>query len=291
MFIDNSDTSVTLQGGTQVTGNTSTFEGGGIRIESDAQLTLIGSGTAITGNTNAPSSGGGISIRSGADVTLRNGAAISYNTGSTSSGAGVFLSGSGTTLTVDASSIIGNTGATTGGGIFAQTNATVTIRSGSLISENTSTNNGGGIMMLSSAGVLNVTDSTISHNDTGGNGDAVLTQGAEVNISNSCIVCNGDFAMSNTGSTPMTLDDNWWGSEWGPYFSGDTSLSCSAGDSLRQSVTETLSDYGITVTTPISSCYGSAPAGNWLTSPTAGCDGSEISEVSSLGHARTCNGS
>jgi CSLREA domain-containing protein len=280
---------LTLQSGAQVTGNDATTNGSGIFAGNGAQLTVTGTGTAVTANLGADN-GAGIYATGAANVFIQAGATVSNHTSATTNGSGVYVIASGTTLTVNNATISGNTNATFGGGIYVQSAATVTLQNGAVVTQNAATGTGGGIYLANAAGALSVTASRITFNTAVGNGDAIFQAGGSTSVSNACIVCNGDNAIQfSGGTTPLALGgNNWWGTAWGPYYSTSSQgLQCSTGDSLNSTST-TLANYGISVTTPAATCEGAPPAGNWRTTTTAGCTGTEIQQASSLSHTRTC---
>lgn len=208
-----------------ISGNTATGNGGGIANQGTAQIvgSQITSNSAVDGaglyngttgalslnstqisSNTASGNGGGLSNQGSAN--LQNATTIFSNTAAY--GGGIWTSG---TLVLTGSTLQGNSSIHNGGGLYADTGATVTIAQSGIFSNN-SGQEGGGIYVNSATvnienstlegnssdfagaaiynlGNLNLTDSTISGSTSGNNLGAIYNSGSTVYI-NGTIVAN-----------------------------------------------------------------------------------------------------
>jgi hypothetical protein len=168
------------------------LEGGGIRVNDRAQLTLTNS--TVSGNSAAVF-GGGISIVDNGSATITN-STISGN--SADEGGGILNYGS---ATVTNSTISGNSSSDDSGGIYNKKSITVT---NSTISSNSASDRGGGLLNLESA---SLTNSTISDNSAEIGGGIDNSGFASISLTNSTISRN--FAdkgggLFNSGSATVS---------------------------------------------------------------------------------------
>ncbi len=243
---------VEINGLTITNGNTE--RGGG--IFNNGTLTI--NDTTISGNTatgTLSSTGGGGGIHN-LGILLVNNSTLSSN--EAVFGGGISSQGFGTVLTIDNSLFAYNIATPAGGALFTQLGTTLTI-----------------------------TDSRF-HNNAGFSG-SVLRSAAGGSISNSCITGNQIYAFLNDNGT-LQATGNWWGSDWGPLIDSAPAGSGSkitAGDSIIGTGTATGNvNVGIV---NIPADYGdatTAPTGNWLLTPPAGCQVCFF--ASSMGNARVC---
>ncbi|MCB0114458.1 MAG: DUF11 domain-containing protein, partial [Caldilineaceae bacterium] len=185
-----------------------------------ADVTLVG----LTVRDGTGVLGGGISVGGGLDSLTLIDTTVVSNT-ATSNGGGIYLSG--TRLTLIASQVISNTSDKAGAGIF-NSGGVVTMTNGSLVGWNRAGTNGGGSLNTGFEPAFTVVDSSIVHNSAVGNGDAVW--GTGISIAGSCIVGNGDTAVTGLGGS-IDAVGNWWGNPSGPSGIGPGS-----GDSVNANV-------------------------------------------------------
>jgi predicted outer membrane repeat protein len=132
-FSDVDGGTVTIQGGSLITGNSAINNGGGIR--NSATVTVQG-GSIISGNF--ASGGGGIH---NSDTLTVNGATISSNTATQGGG----INSSGTVTIQDGSMIAGNSATNIGGGIANSVSGSMFISDDAIINGNSADADGGGI--------------------------------------------------------------------------------------------------------------------------------------------------
>ena len=190
-----------IQNNSLIYNNTSTLDGGGIRIDG-ASASLVLDHSSVYSNTGTIA--GGILVENGGSATIQNGSDIYSNIASGTLGGGIYNTTSGT-LTITASTIRGNKAIQHGGGIYNASTATIT---NSIISGNvagTSTwENGGGI---NNAGTITIMNSTIAGNH-GPNGGGLNTTGTAT-ITNSIFWDNlGNSGKEQiNGTVTMTFSD------------------------------------------------------------------------------------
>lgn len=144
----------------------------------------------ITGGKTTSDNGGGLRIENGANVTLIAGAIISANE-ATKNGGGIWNSGS--TLTINSGAIIeGNKANQHGGGIYNCADAILTLNGGT-IQENEAAQYGGGVY---NAHTFTMNDGTITNN-TAQSGAGVNAAGAE---SAGIFTMNGGTISANKAS-------------------------------------------------------------------------------------------
>ena len=185
-----------------ISGNTVTGDGGGIRSEG-ASLTITHS--TISNNT-ATGFGGGIDLDPGTTTVTITGCTISDN--SANSGGGIESDAG--TITITDTTISNNTTTGAGGGIQS-TNAVFVITN-STISNNTASGNGGGIN--NDGGTMTITGSTISENTTDGQGNyggGIFNTGTltitTTTVSNNTAGHDGGGIISRQSST-LTITDS-----------------------------------------------------------------------------------
>jgi len=176
---------LTLSGST-VSGNTATWDGGGIWSSSDTQVALIDS--MVSGNTSGSAGGG---LHSGGRLLVTN-SSVSGNT-AVGGGGGIHC----IDLTMANSTVSGNTTEASGGGITHWGTSTVT---NSTVSGNTAADTGGGILNWWN---LALTSTTLSGNTATAGGN--IGGGNEVRLSNTLI--DGECELE-TGNEPVSLGGN-----------------------------------------------------------------------------------
>lgn len=200
---------LTIDGGTVISGNSVNGAGGGILIKganAGSKIMAVVDASTITDNHTTGNSGGGISAEY-ATLTVRAGSVVSANTAS-STGGGIEILNA-TTLTVNASTIGGATLAdgnvTTGaygGGIFADTLTTVYVESGTMIRFNQATRTviGNGAGIYGNQAFINVTNSTLQQNIANTSGGGIyITGGASSGV--------GTLTITNSTITTNTATD------------------------------------------------------------------------------------
>lgn len=223
------------------TSNTGTANAGGIYFGNNAvgiltNNTISGNSAAATGSGG---NGGGIHVNSVANVTI-NGGVISNNLGNSTSttgggGGGLSLAGN-ATVTINNATITNNSALHLGGGILLAAGSTSATASGTLIINNSTISGntgglfasagtgGGGLAITGTGGMTLITNSTITGNSSGVHGGGILAGsgtalgttglGGSVTIRNSTIAFNtaanngGGIAFNNlpTGTTTTTLN-------------------------------------------------------------------------------------
>lgn len=193
--------------------------GGGIRVVSDSNLTLI---DVTLRNNSALSFGGGLSNAGTATTTLMNVDFIENTAGS--SGGGI-VNNNASTLTISGSNFTDNVANTDGGGLFStgpvsltdvnftnntagqrgggiRTSSSITLSGGNFIG-NTAEDNGGAVTLLS-VGTSSFTDVAFTDNETqdGGQGGAVFIRESEVDFMNSTFT--GNKVALNSGGAVYT---------------------------------------------------------------------------------------
>jgi len=103
----------TMQGNATVSGNTASFNGGGVYVGTSGTFTMQNNAT-VSGNTASNNGGGVVVFRSGT-FTMQDNATVSGNTAGSGGGVGVFPNG---TFTMhDNATVSGNTASVYGGGV------------------------------------------------------------------------------------------------------------------------------------------------------------------------------
>ena len=166
--------------GVTVTGGNS-YVGGGIRINSSADLTLVNSAIVA----NSASYFGGAIYNSGT-TTLEN-TMVSDNY-SERTGGGIYNKG---TLALSDTTVSNNTALWDGGGLFNQGYSTATLVD-TTVSDNQSQEDGGGIANI---GTLTLTNTTLSGNDAAARGGGLFSS-VEATLINTTVSGN---TASNTG--------------------------------------------------------------------------------------------
>ena len=183
-------------------GNTSTAEGGAVRVQTSSTTTTI-TGSTFTNNTANGGNGGGAIFIQGQTI-----AANLTVTGNTSGNGGAGLWNQGGPLSLTNSTFTNNqsTGSTSsGGGIFSQGTTTI---SGTNISNNTSGGGGGGLWVQGNSNeTLTLTDSTVANNFANGatsSGGGIF---AQINFSMTNVTVTGNRA-SNGGGIAYAIGGN-----------------------------------------------------------------------------------
>lgn len=243
--------------------------GHGTTFSVSGQLTL----TTITVSESAT----GIAVGNTGTLILNNSAVIGNQ--NSSGGAGIASAGS---VTLNASRVNGNTstGGSSGAGI-AVISGSLTLNAGSQVIGNHASGDGGGIYIFSGSVSINGTSNNpvrIEGNSADGSGGAIYQLGGSTSSNGACITGNGDTAIyRNSGSSPMNMGNNWWGSSYGPYSPVDGyPFDASNGDSV-----ESFADMGISYTSS-----HEPPTGNWMATAPSGCR--TCTAVSSNGGASAC---
>lgn len=310
--------SIQISGGA-FTGNESangTSGGGAIYMNGNsnaASLTISG-GTNFTSNivttTGSGRSGGAIScVLCSASIT---GGTFSGNSTTTTGGAtggGALYLNTDLTVTISGVTFTSNSTAGTstseGGAIHVSFQRAINLTiSGSVFSGN-STSGGtasGGALYVAN-GTVSISNSRFETNTAGSNGDAIYySSPSDSSIITSCITDNGDTAVFDSGANGMldasgggnVANANWWGTSWGPRISGagaGTGSEVSNGDSINGNGNTMLGGILVDVNLSDPSNYSGVPTGDWLTTApiAAGEQCMVCTEVSSVGHGRTCS--
>lgn len=297
----NAGGSVTITDST-VQNNTAGGFGGGIFGSISSSLSVTNS--LITGNLAGASSegqGGGIYYALGLGTFNISGSTISNNqaTGGANPRGGGMFAGPGNTGTISGTTFSGNSvsGGTTanqGGALYKMNGTTVQISTSIFTGNSVSGTSASGGVFYVAGGTLTVTSSRVQSNNSAATTDGdvlgISSSGGSASITGSCIVNNGDNAISDTdAATITTATGNWWGTDWGPRIVGAPALSGSSvsnGDSITGNGTSAV-NVGLTD----DGDYSTPPTGNWITVvPTiAGAVCMTCTEVSSVGHGRTCS--
>ncbi len=233
--IYNRDSSVTINGTSEVGYNTANQQGGGIynRDEGSGATLTLNDSAQVSSNT-ATEDGGGIfnyDGGSGATLTLNDSAQVSSNT-ATEDGGGIFNydGGGGATLTLnDSAQVSNNTAGDDGGGIYSDgtsgSNPTITLNDSSEVSGNRAVDNGAGIdnregmviLTATSRVYNNIADSDgngvgngggISNDDDGGSGVSITLNGNSQVISNTAEFGGGIYIYDDGGGATLVLNDN-----------------------------------------------------------------------------------
>ena len=169
-----SGATVNITDGAVITGNSASYNGGGIYLTSNSILNMTGS--SVAGNTAA--NGGGIYTNSAASFSITDSTIVDNR--ASAIGGGIYSATNGTatdlrTLTI-ANSTIGtneqpNTAGTTGGGIQVS-NYTDLVVTDSSVQANTAGTNGGGIY-VGTYSSLSLTGSSVQANTAGTSGGGV----------------------------------------------------------------------------------------------------------------------
>jgi hypothetical protein len=277
VYNDGLGSTVTVQSGAQITGNSVTHWGGGLYNRRGGILNVT-SGVQVT--NNSAQHGGAISNESSGQVTIDS-VTISGNVGSegTIYNNGFYL-GFPTTLNVTNTLITGNA-VGRGGGVFNSGSAFAFIGAGTVITGNTATGFGGGVFNGAfppyvgdgSPPQLSVSDgATIANNSAPLGGaiynadDAIVTVSGSIlqanagtddggayysaaagnsdSITGSCIVQNSATAVVDGGGAALSATGNWWGAANGPGGAGP-----GLGDTVSTNV-----DFSGFLTAPILGC-------------------------------------
>lgn len=266
--------------------NEASRSGGGLYVQNSV-LTITNSSISNNTAVNAVAStviGGGLASLSNSPLSI-SGATFSNNSasGATNSlGGGIYLTDiNGVAFSISDSVFAGNQ---TPGGIG---------RGGSIYYVATDAN-----------ASLAITSSRFESNTASNLGDALYSgSSGSTSITSSCFTNNGDTAVFDTSSSGVITangggniaQSNWWGTSWGPRIGGvasNTSAFVSNGDSINGNGATVVSNQLVNVglaTNPTG--QSQPPTGSWLTTaPTvAGATCQTCTEVSSVGHGRTCS--
>ena len=187
----------------------------GVSSNSSALVAVSGgtvtmqTGSEITGNTNTSSStstntGGAVTMTSG--IFNLNGGKIHSNTRTSSYGDGGGVAITGGTFNLNSGEISNNQAQMHGGGVYLRGTGAVLNMSGGSISNNRGLNSGeggGGIWMMS--GTFNITGGVMSGNTTAGRGGAVYVySGTFTKTGSSIIYGNNEGTNSNTANAATT---------------------------------------------------------------------------------------
>ncbi|MBE2267779.1 MAG: CSLREA domain-containing protein [Anaerolinea sp.] len=302
IFAFNSNAVITITNST-VQNSIAAGNGGGIMC---GFCTLTLTGATISDNQVDPTlggagtQGGGIycnnCVLSVSNSTFSNNQ-VKGQSGLNVVGGAISVSSTSGTPAISGSTFSGNSvsgGSSNNGGAVAKSGSSTLSISGSVFTGNSVSGSGasGGVFYVSGSGsTLNVTSSRIQSNisSTTTVGDVLdLNAASRASITGSCIVNNGDTAISDTDATNITTaTGNWWGTSWGPQIAGVTGSRYSNGDSITGNGTSAVNvgwaTGGNEILIP--------PTGNWLTAvPTvAGAQCMSCTGVSSIGHGRTCS--
>ena len=172
----------------EVSGNSSSYYGGGVFNSSNGSLSLTSS--SVSGNTSSNQGGG---VFNSGNISLTT-STVSDNTSSTSGG-GIY-NAYGATTTIANSTVLGNsanTGTGRGGGILNSA-STITTLNNSTVSGN-SANIGGGFYNVASTTTLN--NSTVSGNSASYVGGGIYNAYGDTTLTNSTV--SGNTAANSGG--------------------------------------------------------------------------------------------
>ena len=200
----NSQTSVTIEEGAVISGNTATNRtnasdyypgnGAGVTLRGG---TLTMNGGKITGNT-AQSNGGGVYVAAGATFNMSGGQIGGNVTGSGCDGGGVYMAGG--TFNMTGGEIVSNTAQNSGGGVY-MAGGSFTMSAGAEISGNVSNGGmwagGGGVRVAGGTADLG---GTIANNDAhDGGGVLVYAETAADTVANTVATISG-YVTGNTST-------------------------------------------------------------------------------------------
>jgi len=194
---------LTMQGNASVSGNRSSYSGGGVIVRNGG--TFIMQGSASVSENSAPS-GGGVYLYGGTfimqDNTMVSGN-NSYETTTGSGGGGVFV-GPGSTFAMRENTLLSsNTSSLNGGGVYLN-GGTFIMQGNALLSSNESSFNGGGIY-LSGSGNFQISAGTI-HGLNEGNVDLHNTA---INGNGATLYKSDGTAQRGTFSVPGDITSQW----------------------------------------------------------------------------------
>jgi len=232
------DTTVTVSAASNVTGNATSGEGGGIYAEGDT--IVFGSTVSFnetTGTFEDPGGEGGGIFVSGGDLSVTGGA-VEGNVADNNGGGISHRGAGGFSVGVVSTAVIDNDASGVGGGIFAWSSDSLTVVAAD-VSDNTSIAQGAGIGALDTAGIvalstiddnqasavgggiyyddgvlpgdpLVIFETTISNNTApaGGGVFADIRSPAGVEVTNSTVSGNTGSGIQTSLTTPITLDSS-----------------------------------------------------------------------------------
>ncbi len=187
-----------------VTGGNTTSQGGGVRVENGAIVTM----TNVTVTMNTATGGGGINVASSGTLFLID-SLVTNNTVSSSGGDGGGINVSSSNVVIRGTTVSGNTlqtvGSATGGGINIVTSSAMGSPPSFVRIENSTFNNNsaqlGGGVYLSGGGTLRMANSTVSGNMTSTT-DATVSNGGGVYMNlGTGIITNSTIAGNTAGGT------------------------------------------------------------------------------------------
>ncbi len=224
-IFQHTNSTVNINGGT-ISENKSSYCGGAIYMNCDANTKLTISGAKISRNSSAKE-GGGV-YTTGAGVFTMTGGEISANT-ATVNGNGVYV-GSNTTFTMSGGSVFGHgteseRNTIEGNAVCVAANATFTMSGTADISSNYSTKQGNGVWVLAD-GTFIMNGGTIQGNNTTDTGSGVAVKGSFVMNAgsikdNTATKSAGGVIIRNTGTFSMTggtIENNTAGQNGGGIY-------------------------------------------------------------------------
>ena len=210
--------------------NNTLIDGGGAGFALANYATGAGSATfsncTVENNATVPgpealgAPGGGGYIFDDASMTMTN-CTVSGNQASAANsdfpqGGGLAMNTESVQVAIHASTISENQAASQGGGVFAV--GDILIDQGSVISGNTSSSDGGGLWLFNGLDASSVSGVTFTGNAAGANGGGIYVEGGSggaLTVSFSRLAGNTADTGANlavrSGSTGVTAQDNWWG--------------------------------------------------------------------------------
>ncbi len=171
----NGGSTFTMEGGT-ISGNTTTSKGGGVYVGANGTFTM-NSGTiggSASADANKAQDGAGVYVNKTTDgkgTFVMNGGTIIGNIAS-DNGGGIYVNGGDFTMT-DGTAVVGNEANAYGGGVYLASGAFT--MGGGTISGNTAVAGAGGVYV--GGGLFTMTDGAISGNTTDGDGGGVHVVG------------------------------------------------------------------------------------------------------------------
>ena len=192
IYVRNSDCSVTIKNGSEISNNRSAKCGGGIYIDGNNTKLLIDSKSKVSNNASANEGGGIYHNGKNGEVTVKDGSAISNNSAG-KDGGGIYDYYNGTKFSFDASEVSGNSAgsSSSGGGIYLNDEASLSLTNASSISKNTA-KYGAGLYVDDDGTTVSLSgESKFQDNEASKEGGAVcLADSAELVLDNSKIDAN-----------------------------------------------------------------------------------------------------
>jgi len=179
--------------GSRITGNTAIWRGAGIGVLGNSSLVLDG-GSVVAGNTAVDAQGGGLAVMDSASMVVTGRSVVSNNSASNYAGGGIYAGTSAVLRVMDGSRVVGNKATNaSGGGVALAGSARALIAGGSQILNNTcSAWSGGGVAVMDNASLVLDGGSVVA-----GNTAVNTSAGGLVADSNATVVVKGNCSVSH----------------------------------------------------------------------------------------------